>query len=197
MSLISQRAYARHRGVTLKAVQKAIAANRITLVVEPGTGKLKIDPAIADAQWARNTDPDQQLRGNGGVLPVGPGSTEQPDLGVSGVAGNGGTREREELLRHKADSAELDAELKRLELAKRRGELVSLADEREVRAKRYRGLRDKLLGIADREAAVLAAERDPVQVHAVLTRAISQVLNELSDDARREADRGDAEPMAA
>lgn len=197
MPLLSQRAYARHRGVTLKAVQKAIVAKRITLVVEPGTGKLKVDPAIADVQWVQNTDIEQQLRGNGGVLPGAPALVEQTELPVGGVAAGSSAKEREDLLRHKTDSAELDAELKRLELAKRRGELVSLVDEREVRSRRYRSMRDKLLGIADREAAVLAAERDPAQVHAVLTRAITQVLHELSDDAQREDDRGVAEPVAA
>ena len=53
---LSIRAYAQHRGVSHTAVAKAIKAGRISK--EPdGT----IDPAKADAQWARNTLPSQNL----------------------------------------------------------------------------------------------------------------------------------------
>lgn len=52
---ISRRRYAEHRGVSEKAVRKAIAAGRIR--VEPDGS---IDPAKADAEWARQTDPAMQ-----------------------------------------------------------------------------------------------------------------------------------------
>src|SRR2546426_5178487 len=52
MAGLSQRGYARHRGVTHRAVQKAIKTGRITTSPD-GT----IDPARADAQWTANTDP--------------------------------------------------------------------------------------------------------------------------------------------
>lgn len=47
---LSLRAYARHRGVTLRAVQRALECGRITR--EPCE---KIDPKRADRQWAENT----------------------------------------------------------------------------------------------------------------------------------------------
>src|ERR1022692_2757308 len=50
MTGISQRAYARLRGVALSAVQKAIATKRITLNAD-GT----IDPERANQEWERNT----------------------------------------------------------------------------------------------------------------------------------------------
>ena len=53
---LSIRAYAQHRGLSHTAVAKAIKAGRIS--VEPDG---KIDPAKADAQWARNTLPSQNL----------------------------------------------------------------------------------------------------------------------------------------
>jgi len=77
------------------------------------------------------------------------------------------------------------------------GELVSSTEMRRISARRYRAIRDKLLNIADRLAAVLAAERDPAQVHAVLTTDIKRVLNELSDDAAAELAEGAAERVAA
>ncbi len=47
---ISIRAYARHRGVSHTAVEKAIAAGRITTLADGS-----IDAATADAEWERNT----------------------------------------------------------------------------------------------------------------------------------------------
>ena len=47
---MSLRTYARHRGVALSAVQKAIATGRIH--PEPDG---RIDPIKADAQWDRHT----------------------------------------------------------------------------------------------------------------------------------------------
>jgi hypothetical protein len=73
--LMSERQYAEHRkarglpGGTQAAVNKAVSAGRIAKVIDAASKRLMIDPAIADAQWASNTDPDQQLRGHGGVLP--------------------------------------------------------------------------------------------------------------------------------
>ncbi len=49
VTLITPTAYARHRGCDEKAVRKAIAANRISTIGG------KIDPAVADIQWAQNT----------------------------------------------------------------------------------------------------------------------------------------------
>ena len=50
-TLISLRAYARHRGCALNAVQTAIRYGRITLI------EGKIDPKLADREWSDNTDP--------------------------------------------------------------------------------------------------------------------------------------------
>lgn len=47
--LISQAEYARRRGVAKSAVAKAVSEGRITLIDG------KVDPAVADIQWAQNT----------------------------------------------------------------------------------------------------------------------------------------------
>lgn len=49
VDLISQSAYARRRGVAKSAVAKAVSEGRISLIDG------KIDPAVADIQWAQNT----------------------------------------------------------------------------------------------------------------------------------------------
>lgn len=54
MPLVSIRAYARHRGVSLAAVQKAIRSRRIELV----DGRIDVDRA--DLEWERNTRPQRE-----------------------------------------------------------------------------------------------------------------------------------------
>jgi hypothetical protein len=56
---ISIRAYARHRGVSHTAVEKAIAAGRISTLPDGG-----IDSAVADVEWAQNTFYPQAGGGN-------------------------------------------------------------------------------------------------------------------------------------
>lgn len=195
--LMGRNEYARHRGCSNNAVTKAIKDGRIVkAVVQDDDGTfIGIKWRLADELWALNTDPEQQIRGNGGVMPAGP--AEQLPLGGQDERGDEDAddarlADRDELIRQRTEKARLDNERATLELARMRGELVSVAEEREVRTRRYRAMRDKLLGIADREAAVLAAEQDAVQVRNLLTRAINQVLHELSDDARAEAAAGGA-----
>lgn len=63
MSLVSLREFARMRGVTLNAVQKAVASSRISIAKTEthGTQVWKfVDPDIASTEWDKNTDPVQQ-----------------------------------------------------------------------------------------------------------------------------------------
>src|SRR5437867_4015197 len=55
MEPMSLRAYAKHRGVSLRAVQKALASGRIA-AREDG----RLDADVADVNWARNTAPRPQ-----------------------------------------------------------------------------------------------------------------------------------------
>lgn len=62
------RAYARHRGVTLAAVQKAVETGRVTAVRRNEKSWLVgIDQELADQQWAERTDPGEAAK-NGQVL---------------------------------------------------------------------------------------------------------------------------------
>jgi hypothetical protein len=209
--LMGRNEYARHRGCSPNAVSKAIKDGRIAkaAVLDTDGTLIGIKWRLADELWTLNTDPEQQLRGNGGVLPAGP--AEQLELGAAGRdqaqaardadddASDARLADRDELVRQRTEKARLDNAMAELDLKKRRGELVSVAEEREVRARRYRAMRDKLLGMPDREAAVMAAELkvDAAQLRVALERMVKKALHELSDDARSELARGAAESVAA
>lgn len=51
---VSLREYARRRGVSLQAVQCAIASGRLHVTLD-SEGKPKLKPAIADLEWEANT----------------------------------------------------------------------------------------------------------------------------------------------
>jgi hypothetical protein len=213
---MSLRAYARHRGVALSAVQKAIDSGRVTAVRRNAAGRLKgIEAIAADAQWLANTDPVESARTTdtlrpapgpalnvapAGELPLGrPGeaSGEDPAPPAGGAAASADAGKDFGYLEARAKREGFQAKQAELDYLQAIGELVPTAELRSTASRRYRSIRDKLLGIADRQCALLAAEKDPARVHAALTKEIKQVLHELSDDARAEAARGAAERVAA
>ena len=69
VQLLSKAAYARHRGCDEKAVRKAIAERRISLIDG------KIDPEVADIQWAKNTRARADSKRTEPSLPLDGGST--------------------------------------------------------------------------------------------------------------------------
>lgn len=71
--IISLRAYARHRGCTLRAVQKAIESKRIpeSAIARQPDGRLAgVDPVAADIAWAANTDPSEAAKSGKVIAPA-------------------------------------------------------------------------------------------------------------------------------
>ena len=185
---MSLRAYARHRGVSLRAVQKALASGRIA-AQEDG----RLDADVADMNWARNTAPRPRPSSKPVskaaikevASPASPQSahrhsdpprrepTEPPKL-ESGLEYSKARAVRESYL----------ARLAKIDFEERTEKLVS-RDEIQVAAfNRYRTFRDGMLNIPDRLAAVLAAEADPRQVHELLSTEIRKALTEFADANR-------------
>jgi hypothetical protein len=190
---VSMREYARRRGCTLRAVQKAIETNRIALIDG------KIDPELADRQWAARTDPLQQLRGNGGVPPA--PRVPQPPAEPIQVLEDGADRlplrgvEAEASGAADASSCGADgisytaakaqgefyrAQLYRLELEEKRGHLVRADEVRKTAFTRARVARDRLLAVPTRVASLLAAESDPAKCHAILESEMRRVCAEIA-----------------
>jgi hypothetical protein len=76
------------------------------------------------------------------------------------------------------------ARMAKMDFEERSGKLVN-RDEVQVAAfGRFRALRDGMLNIPDRLAAVLAAESDAARVHDLLSTEIRKALQEFSDANR-------------
>lgn len=127
---------------------------------------------------------------------VGHGAADAGDS-PAGAVNEGKDKDQHGYYAARAERERLTVDQQRLEYLKALGLLVSKAEIAQLTSRRYRAIRDRLLNIPDRLAAVLAAERDAAQVHALLAAELKRVLHELSDDARAEAARGTAERLAA
>jgi hypothetical protein len=145
---VSIHSYARHRGVSHTAVQKAIAAGRITTLRDGS-----IDPAVADAEWERNT-----------LYPQ---------------AGSGSA----EFSRARTVHEQYRARLAKLAYEEKVGTLVSKAEVQTAAFNEYRRFRDRMLGIPDRVSAILAAESDAAKVYETLAIEIRKALNDYGDGA--------------
>ncbi len=183
---LSIRAYAQHRGVSHTAVAKAIKAGRISK--EPdGT----IDPAKADAQWARNTLPSQNL--NPGASRSAP-KVATPPVSTPVSTAPVANRELQPPLETRAAAPDYQtsraireayaARLAKLEFEERTGKLLN-ADE--VKVKHFnlaRLLRDRIQQIprklAPQIVAAVVAQPDQRVVEDLLMEAIREALEELS-----------------
>lgn len=145
VTLITPTAYARHRGCDEKAVRKAIAANRISTIDG------KIDPAVADIQWAQNT----RARANTRQKPPAPADAPQapapvadappaPNLPAGGAEpGYQDHRTRRELA---------DAERAELETARMAGRLVDRERGERAVFESFRELRDRAFAATKTQA---------------------------------------------
>lgn len=162
MPQVSLRQYAKHRGVSHTAVEKAVKQGRIQLTPDG-----KIDPEVADRDWSRNSSPVNAPRRPFRTPTVGEGPASGPTYAQSRAV-------RELYL----------ARLAKIEFEERAAKLVSRDEVTVAAFTKARTVRDNLLNIPDRLAAMLAAEVDPTQVHQILSDEIRKALIELSGDTR-------------
>jgi hypothetical protein len=158
MPNLSMRAYARHRGVALAAVQKAIASGRIS--TQPDG---RIDSEIADVQWAETTMWGASNM-NGGE-----------------VGGDSSGHKPSNYAEARAERERYAALLTRLKYEERAGGLVRRDQVEDAIFKTAREFRDRMQSIPDRISAVIAAETDVAVIHQILSDEIRAALNDFAD----------------
>ncbi len=150
VQLMTVSAYARHRGCDEKAVRKAITENRITAIAD-ADGKRRIDPAVADIQWAQNTRARADSTRSAPVPPAisgaglaAPVDVPVPDPGQSaGQPNYADYRTRTE--RATAERAERDN-------MREAGKLAYASEIERGIYDSYRALRDAAMAVAQRAA---------------------------------------------
>lgn len=151
--------FAEMLGVTHAAVSRAISTGRMTKSVEEApNGKKLIDVKLGVLEF------NNKQRGAVNFSDK-PGRQKRDES----EAGDSEAR----LKRYKA-------ELARIELEEAEGKLVNADKVKRQAFKIARTVRDTMLNIPDRLAAILAAETDNFQVHKILTDEIVQALEALN-----------------
>ena len=184
---MSYRAYAAHRGCSLRAVQKAIGDpdakghrdGRIaaSLVAIEGSQHPKIDSDKADALWLLNTDeskrstlftPSDESSGDQVQLPI------DDEFEIPGDPESDAAKKSYHLSR--ASRAKIDTENAQLDLDQRKGKLIDLDEAKQLGFTTLRMLRDALRNTGPRIAAQLAAMTDPFECELLINAEIDAVL---------------------
>jgi phage terminase Nu1 subunit (DNA packaging protein) len=138
-ALVSRAEYARMRGCSHTAVNKAVKAGKIPLA--PGTDL--IDPAVADLAWAMNRDQAQKsaIAGDGPhTRAASPIVLPTPLVGPAQ-----GTRAEAELRKEQAKATIAEIQAKRAE-----GDVVEVADVQQALSELVMTAKARLLGISDK-----------------------------------------------
>ena len=178
--LITQAEWARRRGFSRQYVGRLVKRGVVRLTDG------KVDPAQADAALAAVREPARPPRRRGG--PKGGPSGEELTAGNSGgeplLLPQGGDLPTL-LLKTRIKSEVERSRLLEIKAKVEAGKYVD-ADEVKVAAfNRARIVREALLNIPDRLAAVLAAETEAQKVHALIAAEIRQALEELTGGPER------------
>ncbi len=170
--LLSKNAYAKRRGVSHTAVNKAVSAGRITTTPEG-----LIDPEAADKQWEENTDPSKPLNSvTGDAKHRKGGDGAQTTALPSGVP---------PISVSMAAKAAITAERERIKLQKEKNRLVSVDKVRADSFAVFRLTQEKLLNIPDRLAPILAATNDSHEIHRLLVAEVRLVCEDLRNDIKK------------
>ncbi len=170
VKLMTQAEYAEHRGVSAVAVHKAVKAGRISLIAG------KIDPAVADIQWAQNTRPRADRKPTS--APAQPTDDRRPEPII--VANPVASDDNDDYWVSRAKRERAEAAIAEMRRAELEGKLIRTDAVRAAWAKRIASTRDALLQIPHRLAPVLAAESDLERVGQILEDELRLALAELS-----------------
>ncbi|NYH13439.1 hypothetical protein [Paraburkholderia bryophila] len=202
MAKLGQRAFARHVGVTLRAVQKAIASGRIAVDAD---GKIDADSAVA--AWRRNTDESRRsitdqsrpsLANAAFSMPSSPANADDDEEydDVPAAA----SKEDPSMVAYRAARAAREQtrlERERMDLEHARGTTLPLAEAQRLAFTTFRTVRDNVMNIPVRLKDALAAESDPIRVESMLEAELARALESvdatalLSDKDTDDADGSD------
>lgn len=195
MPLMSYREYARHRGCTLKAVQKAIGEpdgkggrdGRIgaSLVAITGSKHAKIDSEKADALWQLNTDESKRslfYEPEESAAPAKQPAAEADDDPLENTADPELVAAKKELYISRAATARTVEENARLDLEERKRQLISLSEATQLSYTALRTLRDALRNIGARISAQVSATSDPFECEQIINAEIDAALSSITPE---------------
>lgn len=194
--IISLREYARRKGVSLPAVQKAAANGRIE-VIAGATGRIKgIDWETQEAAWESNSKAPQRRPHNpGGGRPRKDGQPPAAPKGRATTKTKDPEPDPEDQSEEPADKpggmslAQIQRarelvklQIDNLKLQEAKGELVRVDVVRSEYARLGSVVKSSLSNIPDRIASQLAGMTAAHEIHSLLTREINQAIEALQKE---------------
>jgi hypothetical protein len=179
---LSLRAYAKHRGVSLTAVQKAIKAGRVTTTADG-----KIDPEKADLEWKSRTDPGKQRRKQKAEpeperpKAATPELRPEPQSGAEPQLGEEPEANPDDYWKSRAAREFWEAKLSKLKAEREAGNLIPREDAERAWGGMIASTRSKILAMPANLAHRLAAESDLITCEEILKDAAYRLLSELSE----------------
>jgi hypothetical protein len=172
--LVSQAEYARQRGVSRQYVGQMVAKGVI------GLSNRKVDTGQADAALAALREPARPERRANLDTPVqAPNTLPSPAPHIT-------TGDLPTLLLKSRIKSEVErAKLLEIKARVEAGKYIAVEDVKAAAFNRARVVRDALLNIPERLAAMLASEGDERRVHQILVTEIRAALEELTNGPER------------
>lgn len=174
----SLRAYASERGISHEAVRQAIKAGRLVKSIVYVKGEPKIgDEAMADKEWAANTDqskPRNRITGDPKHRRK-PGEPMKPMANDTGGDGNSGPSYQQS----RAIREAYMARLAKLDFDEKSGKTVSADAVRVAIFNTARTARDMLTAIPDRVAPLVVGQTDEHEIHRILTDEVRRIAAEI------------------
>lgn len=157
------------------AIRKGVAARTIGKYCQRGVIPLhgdRIDPAEADARLEIFL-----------VDPIGSGRPDElADVTDEGTSQRKAKKNNNSYTEARTQEKNLKIELLELDVALKKGEMVLTKDVEIAAFSLAREIRDRMLNIPDRVAAIIAAESDEIVVRDILTKHIEGELQAVSDN---------------
>jgi hypothetical protein len=179
---ISINAYAKSRGISQPAVTKAIKTGRLSKsIVRDAKGDPKIaDPALADQEWAANTDQSKPLnRITGAPKHRKQGDQSLPMANETPASGEGGNK-GPSYAQSRAIRETYMARLAKLEFDEKVGKLIEIEKARVAIFNTCRAARDMMLGLPDRVAPLVTGLDNTHEIHRILTDEMRRAAAELA-----------------
>ena len=179
---LSLRAYARHRNMALFAVQKAVKDGRLQASIVYVEGKPKIaDVALADKEWAANTDqskPKNSVSGNPKMKRgeiAGPPSASEKEAEKEA---SDKSQTNQTFAKARAIREQFSAAIAKLDYDERTGKLILADNVRSTAFNASRRAREMLYTIPDRISPLFPEIQH--ELHAVLLEEIERVCRHLA-----------------
>ncbi|MDD0852985.1 hypothetical protein HBN50_07750 [Halobacteriovorax sp. GB3] len=181
---VSQRDYARSRNITHKSVQNAIKDGRLKRALIPFRNSFRIDPDIADEEWATNTIHDKRpndVTGNKNANdyvapPISPSQQEK----IEQLRRLGIDEDIPELAISRRINEHYTAQIRRLEFQEKEKSLIPAEDISEVWGELLTNFATKLRALPAKLSPLVTSVKDEGENQKHLEDAVDECLRELS-----------------